>query len=258
MSLNFNNLIQKDYLFGYFSRNKKIFTISILIFLLFAAMGTLFFTIEDVMDDKEIVHDINTLKEDMYLFDDADYGKVYLDEEYPDELYQSNPEEDYFNQGTDVIVENNEDVTSNLFKDYSFEGFIDLFLYNFSIDFGCIVGGLFLSIPSLIITFVNACQIGVLFCDVDFLLILFGVIPHGIFEIPSSIFAFSGALMLTSFELKILNGILSSKTSVEEELNNSIYLVKDAIISVGIVFVLLIIAAFIETFITPVLLWLII
>ena len=64
--------------------------------------------------------------------------------------------------------------------------------------------------------------------------------------------------MITSFELKIIKGVLSSKTTVKEEIENSIYLIKDAIISVGIVFLLLIIAAFIETFITPILLLMII
>jgi hypothetical protein len=51
MSLNFNNLLQKEYLFGYFNRNKKIFTVSILIFLLFALMGSFFFTIEDINNE---------------------------------------------------------------------------------------------------------------------------------------------------------------------------------------------------------------
>lgn len=258
MSLNFNNLLQKEYLLGYFNRNKKIFTVSILIFLLFALMGSFFFTIEDINKQTEINQRIDSLKIDESIFGEEDYEKVYYDESYPNELYESNFEENYSDQQTDVIIENNEDVTSNLFQDYSFEGFIDLFFYNFTIDFECILGGLLLAIPSVIITFVNACQIGVLFNDVNFIIILFGVIPHGIFEIPSSVFAFSGALMLTSFELKIIKGILSSKTTVNEELNSSIYLVKDAIISTGIVFILLIIAAFIETFITPILLWLII
>ena len=258
MSLNFNNLLQREYLFGYFSRNKKIFTISLLVFFLFAAMGTIFFTLDDVMGETEIDQRINTLKVEDNLFFEEEYDKVYYDEPYPNEPYELEYEEDYFNQDSDVIVENNEDIASNLFEDYSFKGFVDLFLYNFSIDFACIIGGLFLSIPSLLITFTNACQIGVLFSEVNFIILLFGVIPHGIFEIPSSVFAFSGALMLTSFELKILKGILSSKTTVNDELNKSIYLVKDAIISVGIVFVLLTLAAFIETFITPLLLWLII
>lgn len=256
MSLNFENLLQIDYISGYFSRNKKIFTISLLIFLFFAAVGTLFYSVEDVMGQTEIDQNIKTLKIDEEIFTE-DYEKVYYDEPYNDERYPLNYEEDYFNEGTDVITENNNSIT-NLFEDYSFEGFINLFLYNFSIDFGCILGGLVFSIPSLIITFVNASQIGVIFSEVNFIIILLGIIPHGIFEIPSSVFALSGALMITSFELKIIKGILSSKTTVKEEIENSIYLIKDAIISVGIVFLLLIIAAFIETFITPILLLMII
>ncbi len=256
MSLNFENLLQIDYISGYFSRNKKIFTASILIFLFFAAVGTLFYSVEDVMGQTKIDQNIKTLKIDGEIFTE-DYEKVYYDEPNNDEKYPLNYEEDYFNEGTDVITENNADIT-NLFEDYSFEGFIILFLYNFSIDFGCILGGLVFSLPSLIITFVNASQIGVIFSELNFIIILLGIIPHGIFEIPSSVFALSGALMITSFELKIIKGVLSSKTTVKEEIENSIYLIKDAIISVGIVFLLLIIAAFIETFITPILLLMII
>lgn len=256
MSLNFENLLQIDYISGYFSRNKKIFTISLLIFLFFAAVGTLFYSVEEVLGQTEIDQNIKTLKIDEEIFTE-DYEKVYYDEPYNDERYPLNYEEDYFNEGTDVITENNDSIT-NLFEDYSFEGFINLFLYNFSIDFGCILGGLVFSIPSLIVTFVNASQIGVIFSEVNFIIILLGIIPHGIFEIPSSVFALSGALMITSFELKIIKGVLSSKTTVKEEIENSIYLIKDAIISVGIVFLLLIIAAFIETFITPILLLMII
>lgn len=256
MSLNFENLLQIDYISGYFSRNKKIFTASILIFLFFAAVGTLFYSVEDVMGQTKIDQNIKTLKIDEEIFTE-DYEKVYYDEPNNDEKYPLNYEEDYFNEGTDVITENNADIT-NLFEDYSFEGFITLFLYNFSIDFGCILGGLVFSLPSLIITFVNASQIGVIFSELNFIIILLGIIPHGIFEIPSSVFALSGALMITSFELKIIKGVLSSKTTVKEEIENSIYLIKDAIISVGIVFLLLIIAAFIETFITPILLLMII
>lgn len=256
MSLNFENLLQIDYISGYFSRNKKIFTASILIFLFFAAVGTLFYSVEEVLGQTEIDQNIKTLKIDGEIFTE-DYEKVYYDEPNNDERYPLNYEEDYFNEGTDVITENNADIT-NLFEDYSFEGFIILFLYNFSIDFGCILGGLVFSLPSLIITFVNASQIGVIFSELNFIIILLGIIPHGIFEIPSSVFALSGALMITSFELKIIKGVLSSKTTVKEEIENSIYLIKDSIISVGIVFLLLIIAAFIETFITPILLLMII
>jgi uncharacterized membrane protein SpoIIM required for sporulation len=257
MPLNLHNLIEIDYIQGYFSRNKKIFTLSILIFLIFASMSTLFFDIEDVLGESKIDEKINTLKIDGNIINDEQYEKVYYDS-YDDELYPLDNGDYSSYEASDIQEETNGDTAPNLFKDYNLKGFIDLFIYNFSIDFTCILGGLFLSIPSISITFINACQIGVLFSEVNFIIILLGVIPHGIFEIPSSVFAFSGALMLTSFELKILKGILSNKTTVKEQFNNSAYLVKDAIISAEIVFVLLLIAAFIETFITPVLLWLII
>ena len=83
------------------------------------------------MGQTEIDQNIKTLKIDEEIFTE-DYEKVYYDEPYNDERYPLNYEEDYFNEGTDVITENNDDIT-NLFEDYSFEGFINLFLYNFSI-----------------------------------------------------------------------------------------------------------------------------
>lgn len=151
-----------------------------------------------------------------------------------------------------------ETVFNSLFADYNFMGFVNLFWHNFSIDFECILGGLLLSIPSIITTFINAGQIGALLSQVNFIIILFGVAPHGIFEVPSSLFALAGAFMLTSFEFKMVNAILSSYTTIKDEINLSSYLIKDAIISAEIVLILLIIAAFIETFVTPILLWLII
>ena len=104
MSLNFENLLQIDYISGYFSRNKKIFTASILIFLFFAAVGTLFYSVEDVMGQTKIDQNIKTLKIDGEIFTE-DYEKVYYDEPNNDEKYPLNYEEDYFNEGTDVITE---------------------------------------------------------------------------------------------------------------------------------------------------------
>ena len=256
MSLNFNDLLQMNYILGYFTRNKKIFTLSISLFILFALIGSSLYDVEDITGETT-VDMTNTLKLDDNIFSDKTHDKINYKDPYSEEFYISNIEENY-NENTDTNEESMDKIVHNLFSDYSFEGFLNLFLYNLVIDFECLFGGLFLSIPSVIITFINACQIGIIFTDVDYILVLFGVIPHGIFEIPSSVFAFSGALMLTSFELKLLKGVFSSKTSVKEEINNSIYLVKDALISAVIVSGLLLIAAFIETFITPLLLWFII
>ncbi len=215
-------------------------------------MGALFLDVEDIVGQTEADQKINSLEIEGLAVGDDSLEKVYYEDSFDDENYV---EEEY--EYTDS-VEYNDDVFNSLFSDYNFEGFVNLFLYNFSIDFGCILGGLLLSIPSMIITFINAGQIGALFSQVDFIIILFGVLPHGIFEIPSSLFALAGALMLTSFELKMIKGILGGKTSAIEEIDRSIYLVKDAVISVEIVFALLVTAAFIETFVTPLLLWLLI
>lgn len=217
-------------------------------------MGALVFDIEDVIGQTAIDQKINPLKtQDTYVIGEDSLEKVYFEDSWNDERYVE-----------DNLIENGDDngyreaVFTSLFADYNFMGFINLFWHNFSIDFGCILGGLLLSIPSLITTFINVGQIGALFSQVNFIIILFGVVPHGIFEFPSSFFALAGAFMLTSFEFKMVNGILNSSTTVKEEINKSIYLVKDAIISAEIVFILLVIAAFLETFVTPLLLWLII
>ena len=254
MSLELKDLIRTDYVKNYFNRNKNIFTISLIIFVLFSVMGAFVFDIEEIVEQTGIDQKINTQKTvNAYVADEDSVEKIYYEdswnEEYPleENLIEYEDENEY-----------RESVFNSLFADYNLMGFVNLFWHNFSIDFECILGGLLLSIPSLITTFINAGQIGALFSQVDFIIILFGVVPHGIFEVPSSLFALAGAFMLTSFEFKMVNAILSSSTTIKEEINRSSYLVKDAIISAEIVLVLLIIAAFIETFVTPILLWLII
>lgn len=227
MSLNLMDIFRKDYQKGYFSRNKKIFIISIILLLLFAFIGYLAYD------------EINVYE---------------LDEEYEKEIEGRLVSEDEDNFG--LIVDDN--ITNALFKDYSISGFSELFFHNLSIDLLCIVGGLFLSIPTLITSFINGAMFGAIFAESPLYLVLFGVLPHGIFEIPSSLFALAGGLMLTNVELKLVKGLFSRKYTVKEKYHESAPLIKDAILSAFIVFILLFIAAFIETFITPVLLYLVI
>lgn len=206
MPLNLSEIFEKDYLKGYFNRNKKIFLVSIILFIVLGSIGTL------------------TNSDTMGL-------------ENPKNLAES--------------VQSNDD--SGSYEDMSFIGFLVLFVHNFINDFTCILGGLFFFIPSLHLTFINATNIITLFTKVDAILLLFGVIPHGIFEIPSSIFAMAGGLMLFLTEINVIKALIS-RNSVKEAIDNSNELIKDALISTAIVFVLLLIAAFVETFITPVLL----
>lgn len=154
----------------------------------------------------------------------------------------------------DHHVKLNDCELKNADLEITFEGFLALFIHNVSQDLSCLIGGLFLAIPSLFISFINATNFISLFVKLPFPMLLFGILPHGIFEIPSSIFALAGALMLFNFELNILKGIFSSKTTVKEKFNESECLIKDAIITAVIVIVLLFIAALIENYITPVLL----
>ena len=147
-------------------------------------------------------------------------------------------------------------VSSNndaLFKDSNFEGFIVLFIHNFINDFTAVIGGLLFFIPTLIITSINATNMITVFVKLPPLIILLGIIPHGIFENPSSIFAIAGGIMLFKTEINVIKALIK-RESVKQAFNDSEALVKDAILTVVIIFVLLLLAALIETFITPVLL----
>ena len=234
-----NDVFDFNYIGGYFSRNKKIYTLAIVVFFIFIMVGAM--AGEDIMTD--------------YLEDET-YGDSYSSEDYFD---TSIPEIElnFFKRMDSYENEESTDDYSSLFEGYNIGGFLNLFMHNFSIDLGCVLGGLLLSIPTLVMAFINGANIGAIFAYSPWIVILFGIIPHGIFEIPSSVVSLAGGFMVTLLELRILKGIFTSKTSVKEEYERSIPLIKDIIISVMIIFVLLFIAAFIETFITPVLLFLI-
>lgn len=199
MSLNLKEIFEKEYVKGYFHRNKKIFIVSILIFLILGSIGTML-----NMDTMNIDH-------------------------------------------KSVAAAMNSNTNNDAFGD-----FVRLFIHNFIYDVSVIIGGLLLFIPALQLTFINATNMITLFVKGNPLMLLVGVIPHGIFEIPSSIFATAGALMLFLTEINIIKAIIS-RNKISDAINESEILIKDAILTIIIVFVLLLIAAFIEAFITPML-----
>lgn len=204
MSLNLKETFEKDYVKGYFHRNKKIFLLAIILFLLLGSIGT-------IIEPDPLGFDVKNVSENVQTDKNAD------------------PE------------------------NYSFEGFILLFIHNFINDLTAVLGGLFLFIPTLYITFINATNMVAIFVKWPPLLILLGVLPHGIFEIPSSIFGIAGGLMLFKLEINVIKAIIKSN-GVRKAINDSQTLVKDAILTIVIIFVLLLIAALIETFVTPLLL----
>ena len=244
MSVDLKNHFSEEYLKGYFSRNRNIFIISLLICIIFACMGFIYSDEIDVYADEGeyLANVIENVKMESTIISNVD-GENYDNLRYED---------------LDSNNQYNNDIEDLLFEDYNIISFIELFVHNFSIDISCILGGFLLSIPTLIFTFVNEVMFGALFGQTPLVIILFGVMPHGIFEIPSSLFALAGGLMITRMELKLVKGLLIPETTIRYEFEESIPLVKDALLSAGIVFILLSIAAFIETFITPLTLFLVI
>ena len=89
-----------------------------------------------------------------------------------------------------------------------------------------------------------------LFVKGSFLMILVRVVPHDTFEIPSSIFGTAGGLMQFLTEINVIKSIIS-RNNINDAINESETLIKVTLLTMIIVFVLLLIAAFIKAFITP-------
>lgn len=129
--------------------------------------------------------------------------------------------------------------------------FVDLFKHNFIIDLGCIIGGLTFSIYSALVNLINGMMVGYVLRLAPTGIFMLGIVPHGIFEIPSSIVAFVGSLSVTKIEINLIKGVLQNGKTFKGELFNSRDLFKDVLISLLLVMILLLIAGFIEAFITP-------
>ena len=214
-SLNLKEIFTWNYIKGYYGRNNKIINISIILFIIFFAYGYFFTSL-----------------------DEATGGTVNIDEysKSADQIYSDSQENQYM---------------ENLLENATFENFIGLFMHNLFMDYSVLFGGIILGIPAIYISFLNISKFGGIFANLDLTLILTSIIPHGIFEIPSSLFALIGGLMIALLEINILKGIFTGNTSVSEQISSSHDLIKDIILSIIIVFILLLIAAFIEIFITP-------
>lgn len=152
--------------------------------------------------------------------------------------YFNNILPDHFRMATSIIDEINVD-------------FRDIFIHNIFIDLSVVFNGFLFSIDSIITTVLNGVLLGYAFSRVNTILFVVGITPHGIFEIPSSIFALAGALMLTHFTINMAKAALSKNNTMKDEYhNNSCYLLEAYIVTFIICFILLAVAAFIEGNIT--------
>ena len=149
--------------------------------------------------------------------------------------------------GADAVTGVNKSTTAN------FSGFIDLFINNFKSDAIVLLGGFVLSIFSLILTIFNCFVVGMLF-GMDPYAAAVGILPHGIFEYAASVFALTGAFIITKLEIASFKAWLSKDHTVKEVLNDNKNVIKDIILIIVFIIILLLIAALIENYITPMLL----
>ncbi|OED30328.1 stage II sporulation protein M [Methanosphaera sp. WGK6] len=136
--------------------------------------------------------------------------------------------------------------------------FLDIFLTNICVDLSVIIYGFFTTIPSLETTFINGFIIGYCFAMFTLPDFLVSIMPHGIFEIPSSAIALTGAFIALKWELHIIKELLSRKKGLKEIFKLSRFMLNDVVLSAILCFILLLIAGLIESIITPILINLIV
>lgn len=135
----------------------------------------------------------------------------------------------------------------------AFEVGLLLFSNNIRVCIAMVLFGVLLSIPSILLILLNGALIGFLFASMGkaqivslTLLFVFGILPHGIFEIPA--FVISGA-----FGMK-LGYVLLRPLIGKNRLESLGHVWKEALWVAPIVVMLLMLAAAIESYVTPVLL----
>ena len=76
------------------------------------------------------------------------------------------------------------------------------------------------------------------------------VAPHGIFELTAIILSFAVSLMITHVICKLIRGIFYKDSSLKNEYYNSRGLIRNILLSIFVIILLLLVAAFIEAYLT--------
>ncbi|RAP54551.1 MAG: hypothetical protein BZ137_01605 [Methanosphaera sp. rholeuAM130] len=120
----------------------------------------------------------------------------------------------------------------------------NIIMHNFTVAVLIILGGLILSIPSLLLIVFNGIDLGTIF-GVDLTFACTSVLPHGIIEYLSLALALAIALKIARIEVNIIK---NRSFNIFEEYNVEL---KDILVLFIIIVILLIIAGIIEAYITP-------
>lgn len=125
-----------------------------------------------------------------------------------------------------------------------------LFINNASVAFMMILASILISIPTVYLLIYNGIVIGFVGIQVPISAFLAYTVPHGIFELTAIVLAGAVGFRLTQAFLEIANGIINSKVKFQEALNVAGDMIGDCIIPVVVIFIFLVIAAFIEANLT--------
>ena len=153
------------------------------------------------------------------------------------------------------IVSGGEEVLYNSISGISNPAYLSplsLFIHNFLTDMLILVSGLLFSVLSVIIVLLNGWNAGLVF-GFDVKMFVFGVLPHAITEYIAVILCLTGAFILTKLELDIIRALIKKERTVKAVLKENKIVFNDLILILVTVFVLVVISALIEGWLTPVL-----
>ena len=128
--------------------------------------------------------------------------------------------------------------------------FSDIFLNNISIIFQMFIYGVFLCLSVFLLVY-NGFFIGyyVAIQD-DFFRVLVMLLPHGIFELTSCVLGCASGLVLFHFLFKFFKSYLKDDLSLTDSFNENFFKLKQAFILFFISVILMIIAGFVEVYLT--------
>ena len=128
--------------------------------------------------------------------------------------------------------------------------FSDIFINNIKISFQMFIYGVFFCLSIVLLAY-NGFFLGYYVAIQDNLFrVLVMLMPHGIFELTSCIFACSSGLVLFNFLFRFFKSYLKEDWTLKESFYNNFDKLKHAIIIFLISALLMIIAGFIEVYLT--------
>ena len=122
---------------------------------------------------------------------------------------------------------------------------LNLFIHNLFADLIIYAGAFLFSIISVGCILYNAVSISIPFGQ-DFVFAFLSIVPHGIFEYSSSILSLVGAFLITKMEIHYIKLLLGKSSDFDVGMA-----IKDLALTFSVNMVLLLIAAFVEAYFTP-------